>query len=348
MNRKLLIRLVCVFIIVLAVSSIAIYYTIDIENINHMSLFVPKYVLLAFISLAIGLFLDGSRLVHLVHVVGERTTLYDTIKVVFSNYFLALLTPGATGGAVAQVMFLKRAGVPAGKATVVVLVRTMLSILFLILVLPLVMSMDNMVIGLVSFQTLALIALLSFIIFVCLLVLLQTNYPEKWLMFFMRNTNRILKRRIYRFYKDIKITAQIFIKNPVVVVRVFFESGASLLFIYATVPILFYGINPDVHLGQALCRMIVLNLILYFTPTPGGVGVAEAGFVVLFNNMLPRGTVGIMAIAWRFIVEYVPFTIGGFFCIKTFGADIVTALSNKSKKDRDSLPVDKEYFNTEL
>ncbi len=344
MNRKLFMRLLYILAAILLVSGVVVYYTFDMENIKHISSFEPTYLLMAFVSLGVGLFFDGTRLVHLVNVVGERTTLQDTTKVVFSNYFLALLTPGATGGAIAQVMFLKKAGVPVGKSTVVVLVRTMLSIFFLIMILPLVMSLDDKIITWVSTTTLGIISAVSILVVIGLLILMQTKYPEKMIMFFMRNTKHIIKRRVYRFYKDVKITTQIFLKNPVSVIRVFFESGASLLCIYATVPILFYSIAPDVNIGKVMCRMIVLNLILYFTPTPGGVGVAEAGFVVMFANMLPLGTVGIMAIVWRFIVEYVPFAIGGVFCIKTFGADIVAGLTRTTKKERDELPVDKEYF----
>lgn len=50
---------------------------------------------------------------------------------VFSNYFLALLTPGQGGGGIAMLMFMKRAGVPVAKSTLIVIVRTVFSILFL-------------------------------------------------------------------------------------------------------------------------------------------------------------------------------------------------------------------------
>lgn len=329
MDKKLLKRLCYIVAIVLIVSLIVIYSTIDFENIKKISLFQPKFILLALLSLAMGLFLDGTRLVHLIRVVGEKTTTYETVKVVFSNYFLALLTPGATGGAVAQVMFLKKAEVPISKATVVVLVRTMLSISFLVLVLPVVLGFDRTVTAWISEKTLGIIVLILIALYICLIGLLQTTYPEKWLVFFLRNINHDIRRRIYKFYKEMKITSQIFIGNPISMIRVFFESGLSLLFIYATVPILFYGLDSSIHVGQVMCRMIVLNLILYFTPTPGGVGVAEAGFVMLFSGMLPVGTVGIMAIAWRVLVEYLPFVIGGFFCIKTFGADVLTKIAGK-------------------
>ena len=82
---------------------------------------------------------------------------------------------------------------------------------------------------------------------------------------------------------------------------------------------------------QVMGRMVLLNLVLYFSPTPGGSGIAEAGFVVLFSKILPDGLAGIMAVMWRFTAEYVPFLIGGAFCIKAFGTDVLNLLSKKEE-----------------
>ena len=49
----------------------------------------------------------------------EKLTFKQIVNVVLSNYFLALVTPGASGGAIAQVMFMRKAGVPVAKSTVV-------------------------------------------------------------------------------------------------------------------------------------------------------------------------------------------------------------------------------------
>ena len=65
--------------------------------------------------------------------------------------------------------------------------------------------------------------------------------------------------------------------------------------------------TPDIPIIDILDRMILLNLILYFAPTPGGTGIAEGLFVVLFSTFVPNGTVGIVAVAWRVMAEYLPF-----------------------------------------
>ena len=56
------------------------------------------------------------------------------------------------------------------------------------------------------------------------------------------------------------------------------------------------GLNIDFDLIQVMGRMVLINLVLYFSPTPGGSGIAEAGFVMLFANLLPGGLEGIFAV----------------------------------------------------
>lgn len=88
---------------------------------------------------------------------------------------------------------------------------------------------------------------------------------------------------------------------------------------------LFWGLGIAVDWPTVMGRMIFLNLLLYFAPTPGGSGIAEGGFVLLFNDYLPPGTVGILAVAWRILAEYLPFSIGFYYTIKVFGRDCLTS-----------------------
>ena len=77
-------------------------------------------------------------------------------------------------------------------------------------------------------------------------------------------------------------------------------------------------------------------MVLYFSPTPGGSGVAEAGFVVLFSTILPNGTEGIMAVLWRFTAEYLPFLLGAVVTIRAFGSGVLnlTNVESEHKKMR--------------
>ena len=162
-------RLLGLILLVLVISGVVIYTTIDINTLKNLDRFQPWSIALAVAAVALGMFFDGSRLMHLVKISHERITLYQAVQVIFGNYFLALLTPGATGGAVAQLMFLRHAGVPTGKAAVLVIVRTLLSIFFLVLCMPFILLHDEGIVPGISNDWLMAVTLTAFAVIIAFL-----------------------------------------------------------------------------------------------------------------------------------------------------------------------------------
>ncbi|MEG6585531.1 lysylphosphatidylglycerol synthase transmembrane domain-containing protein [Dendrosporobacter sp. 1207_IL3150] len=317
-------RLTVLIMLVLAISGAVIYFTVDINTLSHLNAFKPWSILAALFLLAIGLALDGTRLMHLVRISDERISFYEAIQVVFGNYFLALLTPGAAGGAVAQLMFLRRAGVPTGKATVLVIVRTLLSIVFLLLCMPIIFLFDQDLLPWISKKTMVLSSLIVAVVIIFAIWLSRTNLLSYLLVKLTRRFKYQRRRNIFSAYRDFQDAAFLLLKAPLCIFRVFIESALSLLALYSVVPILFIGMGIDINWHYVLGRMMLLNILLYFAPTPGGSGIAEGGFIMLFNDFLPSGTVGIAAVAWRIIVEYIPFIIGLYYTVKVFGRDFIS------------------------
>jgi len=70
-----------------------------------------------------------------------------------------------------------------------------------------------------------------------------------------------------------------------------------------------------------------LYFFLYFTPTPGGTGVAEGGGYLMFSSSIPTHVLGIFVILWRFFAIYVWVLIGGLLLTKTVGLDILDKIS---------------------
>ena len=316
-------RFVVLIVLVLLISGGVIYFTVDMNTLSNLTAFKAWSVILAVLFVIIGLILDGTRLMHLVKISNEHISLTQAVQVVFGNYFLALLTPGATGGAVAQLIFLRHAGVPTGKATVLVIVRTLVSILFLVLCMPFIFLHDAGILPGVSDQTLMGISFTAFIGILLIIWAFKTNFLD---FFVIKLSRRLVRRRrkiILAFYRDIKGAVVLLSAAPLSMLRVFIESGLSLIAIYSVVPFLLLGLGVEADWYTVMGRMIFLNMLLYFSPTPGGSGIAEGGFVLLFNDLVPAGTVGIVAVFWRIIAEYIPFLIGFYYTIKVFGRDFL-------------------------
>jgi uncharacterized protein (TIRG00374 family) len=332
-RNKLYKRIALVVIFVLAISAAVIYFTFDIRALDYLTMFSSWSVLCALGALAIGLFFDGTRLLTLARITGENLPLPDVVKVVLSNYFLAVLTPGATGGAIAQVMFMRRAGVSVARSTVIILVRTIMSIFFLIVMLPIFMKQDEAITSWVPMPVIMTVSVVFIAIPVAAVALMRTNYPKRIIYYFSRYFRHERRRQAFRLYYDFRQAVYIMGKQPVMVLRAFIESGVSLTFIYLTVPAYFLGLQFPFDLVQVMGRMYLLNLVLYFSPTPGGSGIAEAGFVALFNHLVPSGTVGILAVLWRFTAEYLPFILGAFITLRAFGSNVLSiAEKNTNQK----------------
>ena len=177
MNKKLIGRLLLVFVIIVLIPA-----AFDIRALEYLTMFKPWSIAAAFGILAVGLIFDGLRLMTLARVTDERLSIKEVINVVLSNYFLAVLTPGASGGAIAQIMFMKRANVPVAKATVIVFVRTIMSITFLILLVPFVLYNDAFLSEWMPPAVIAAVSVIFISIPVAVVLLMRTRYPEFWLV----------------------------------------------------------------------------------------------------------------------------------------------------------------------
>ena len=317
-------RFLLILVLVVGISSAVIYTTVDINTLQNLTRFHAWSLLLALLSVGLGMFFDGSRLMHLVKISNEKITLYQAVQVIFGNYFLALLTPGATGGAVAQVMFLRHAGVPTGKAAVLVIVRTLLSIFFLALCMPFIFLHDEGIVPGVSNNILMAITLTAFLGIVFIVVGARRGFLDYVVVWIARRLHDKKRHQLFGLYRDTKSAISLLLGAPRQMLVVFVESGLNLLCIYAVVPCLLLGLGvTDADWYTVMGRMIFLNMLLYFSPTPGGSGIAEGGFVLLFAATVPAGTVGIVAVCWRLIAEYLPFLIGFYYTVTVFGREFL-------------------------
>lgn len=318
-------------LIVLIVSAVTIYFTIDLKALASLDHFKLSSLILAALALIVGLFFDGRRLQRLVKMVGYDLSLQAVLRVIFSNYFMALLTPGASGGAVAQVLILRSYGIPLMEATPIVLVRTIFSILFLIVMLPLVVWQTDVTIPYISQGMLLTLSFLAVFSLLLVLYLLQTKFVRSLIYQLGNRLHKTSPKSLLIKLDRLNEGFGLLYKHPRDSFLVFIESGLSLLALYCIGPALMFAFTGDLPLVTLLGYMIVLNLILYFAPTPGGTGVAEGLFIVLFGAFVPTGTIGLIAVAWRLVAEYIPFLIGMYAVLTLYGAQFIAKASKDTE-----------------
>lgn len=325
-------RGILIGLLLIIVSGITIYFTIDIESLATLGTFNLSSLGLAALALTLGMYFDGLRLQRLVRMGGYSLSLVAILRVIFGNYFMAMLTPGASGGAVAQALILRSYQVPIGKAAPIVLVRTVFSILFLIVMLPIILLTEQIDVPYITNSQLLGISIFVVISTFVGIYMLQTRLMKQlvaWISKVMKKGNpKVWLLKLDEFNGGLSLLYA----NPIQSLIVFIESALSLLCLYAIAPALMYAFTTDISIVEIVNRMILLNLILYFAPTPGGTGIAEGLFVYLFGPFVPVGTVGLVAVAWRIVAEYVPFFIGMYSVLTLYGQHIASSVSTSSKE----------------
>ena len=325
-------RGILIGLLLIIVSGITIYFTIDIESLATLGTFNLSSLGLAALALTLGMYFDGLRLQRLVRMGGYSLSLVAILRVIFGNYFMAMLTPGASGGAVAQALILRSYQVPIGKAAPIVLVRTVFSILFLIVMLPIILLTEQIDVPYITNSQLLGISIFVVISTFVGIYMLQTRLMKQlvaWISKVMKKGNpKVWLLKLDEFNGGLSLLYA----NPIQSLIVFIESALSLLCLYAIAPALMYAFTTDISIVEIVNRMILLNLILYFAPTPGGTGIAEGLFVYLFAPFVPVGTVGLVAVAWRIVAEYVPFFIGMYSVLTLYGQHIARSVSTCSKE----------------
>ena len=325
-------RGILIGLLLIIVSGITIYFTIDIESLATLGTFNLSSLGLAALALTLGMYFDGLRLQRLVRMGGYSLSLVAILRVIFGNYFMAMLTPGASGGAVAQALILRSYQVPIGKAAPIVLVRTVFSILFLIVILPIILLTEQIDVPYISNSQLLGISIFVVISTFVGIYMLQTRLMKQ----LVARISKVMKNGNPKAWllklDEFNGGLSLLYANPIQSLIVFIESALSLLCLYAIAPALMYAFTTDISIVEIVNRMILLNLILYFAPTPGGTGIAEGLFVYLFAPFVPVGTVGLVAVAWRIVAEYVPFFIGMYSVLTLYGQHIASSVSTSSKE----------------
>jgi uncharacterized protein (TIRG00374 family) len=83
---------------------------------------------------------------------------------------------------------------------------------------------------------------------------------------------------------------------------------SSLLF---TGIFLVKAFNDNASIKEVFLAQLPLIYAIFMSPTPGGSGIGEIGALSVFNTFINVNYIGIFAILWRIISQYLGASIGG-------------------------------------
>ena len=309
-----------VFLIALIVLTlIAVLNGHDINSlISAMTHADIGYLILAVLCIIVFLFGQGFIFRYLFHILGQSTDLPKCIGYSFKGYFFCSVTPFAIGGPPAQIVYMKRDGVPVPVASMVVLiVATAYKLVLVILGFVLILFGQSFLEKYVS-SSLVIFGVGLFLTtgfcFILFMFMFHPRLAKKGIFKFFRwlERRRLMK---HKYGREESIEAGM---SKYTQTADFLSShyGAMGLMLFMTVLQRFcqFAVTFCVYralgfFGESIFTIVLLqatiSICVDMLPIPGGVGLSEALFDVLFKSVFTAAAMFPAIILSRGISYYV-------------------------------------------
>ncbi|MBN1283404.1 MAG: flippase-like domain-containing protein [Proteobacteria bacterium] len=310
-----------------------------------------SYLLLALILGAAMISLNAVIIKVLAAAAETRIGFLYAVETVLSYWFLSSISPTVTGGEPLMIYMLTKKGVPFGKALTIALVRGFLVLLVIAVAAPSIIYfrgdlIENVYLRKFFYSIAAVISLA--VVFLAY----AFHNPRKIERLIRRVRLRAAKWKILsRYAETIEKKMDTWIDDFVACLKSFLKyrrktilavvaltllsMAANYLIAYAILAGLGFMISPLV----VVMIQFVLYFFLYFTPTPGGSGVAEGGSYIMFAAYVPTHLLGVFIVLWRFFTTYLWMVLGGAFITRSIGLNIVEKIPSSMLSETAHHPV---------
>lgn len=313
-----------IFIAISYFSLIAVYhFASDKSSFLTLDIFSKQLFIKITLLLLAYYAADVLRFYFTLKAINVHVPIRFIIYLTFINIFVSSITPLATGGGFAQVYFLNRKGVPIGAASAGSSIRTALPILFFITATPLILIFDKNIDRLfpnrgtwIYAGVMLTMSILSiFTIYKLLKNPYNTIYAlKKFINFFNKEKKDKLHKLLDKLSDEIKRFSEHFAmyfsgSKKYVFLSILF----TLLFLFTLFlfPVLLIkDLNPSAPVLGIILSQIVITTVMYFAPTPGASGIAEAAFILLFLGYVTQGNIVSLTFAWRLFTVYLGIGLG--------------------------------------
>jgi len=266
------------------------------------------------LSAILDLFFGSLRMYVFAKPVAPEVSLYECIIANIASIASAVLTPSQTGGGIACLYFLKKAGCPLTAALALSLINFLFTLMVLIggglflffikssLLTPKLSILIQSAIVFLSLWTVATIFALLF--------------PSPTLSIWQRISSLFhLRKLLLIFEMALKgyshyVSFYLF-KNLDILLKSFFINALLYANKFLIVFFIIKFLNTNAPTLDVLGGQIVLSLLGYTSPTPGGAGVAEIGAGLVMGKIIPEAKIISFVFLWRFFGVYLPLALAG-------------------------------------
>ena len=322
-------------VLTLAGFALIFYLTGTRETAEALSSFRTSYFLIALLLVGVDFFSGASRIFIFIRKLGDfsdKHAFWSAFRANLSNVFLAAATPFQTGGGVAQIYMLNRAGYSVSAATSVSIMNFVATLGFLMMAGLMVLRWMNRTFT--DFQFRFILSFSSGVFYavtiVFLVFLFRPGIIGRGLEWVILRVGKIWKKRSHVFERFAQGIHD-FIQNYQSHILRFWRHEKLILVhnIWLTIVLYFnkclmayvvlkgMGLDPDFF--HVVSIQILLIFLIYFCPTPGASFLAETSTAALMSLIIPNHLVSVFSVLWRFFTTYFGVIVGGIILMKTIG-----------------------------
>ncbi|MFA0889642.1 MAG: YbhN family protein [Synergistales bacterium] len=326
---------------------LVLFFTVDKETLRFL-FSANKAVLLQALGLVIlSWFFDALRFMSFAKAAGERVGFRLSICLSWLNYFGSAITPMQGGGGPFQVYVLYRNGIAVGKGIAITLTRTLITLFIVGCVVAMTLIFAPDILSGSTFVTGIFYYVAAFVLLTWIVVAFSLVCPKavkklgKIATLLLKRIGIVKPMMVLRVVRRLNREIDNYTEN----FRLFFTSGFSffvtgivlsfgqLLCLWSVLPTLVKAIGIPIHYGQAILIQALFNFVMYFVPTPGASGFAEAGGATIFRYLIPWNLAGVMAIGWRFFTEYLAIGLGAIVALRFLGWGMAEKILDEAKRE---------------
>lgn len=275
----------------------------------------PRPLVYALGLVCVDLWLGGLRIWILAHRLAPSVRIRDGLRADLANKCLAGITPWQTGGGPAQLYVLARAGLsPSGGVALGTINFFVSTLAVVVLGIVAIVFAGGSLPAWLRTSTQVTIGILGFLLLLIAVVVLRNRHARPELLPLGEHVGLIRRAwnraRIF-VRRSMDLVHELLREHRRAVAAMVPVTWAIFLTKFAYTYFVFRAFRPEGTWTEVVSVLLIFVLALFFAPTPGASGVAEAsGTAFLAHSMGAAPSVGFV-LAWRWLTAYLPVIAGG-------------------------------------
>lgn len=330
-NSKKLIISFIIFIFLIALTFIVLFNNNEFTvSLNVLKNIIPGYIIIAIVCALFFVAGEGINIKIMLDFLGKKVSVFNTIKYAFIGFFFSSITPSASGGQPAQVYFMYKDDISPAESSLVLIMQfacfQIITIVFGILSYFYNINLFVSINPIVRTLLLCGIILNAIILLIVILFIFSKNISIKLInmtisflkLFKLKNIQKIelkLKNELDKYGKNTIIIK----KKPLIFIKVLLVVMLEFICLYSIPYFISISFNMNsVSFLNIFTIQAVLFLSVSSLPFPGGVGITEGAFLILYNLIFSKEILGSALTVNRLISFYFPLIISFIIFIITY------------------------------